>query len=85
MFSDVKVPKENRIGEDGFGFKFAMSVLNGGRIGIAARGQHEHLTLRTGAHRLVEELGEVWSLDELATVNQVMRQTSISGGWRPAP
>ncbi len=37
MFSDVKVPKENRIGEDGFGFKFAMNVLNGGRIGIAAQ------------------------------------------------
>nr|WP_304488641.1 acyl-CoA dehydrogenase [Dyadobacter sp. CY343] len=37
MFSDVKVPKENRIGDDGFGFKFAMNVLNGGRIGIAAQ------------------------------------------------
>jgi alkylation response protein AidB-like acyl-CoA dehydrogenase len=37
MFSDVKVPKENRIGEDGLGFKFAMNVLNGGRIGIAAQ------------------------------------------------
>lgn len=37
MFSDVKVPKENRIGEDGFGFKFAMQVLNGGRIGIASQ------------------------------------------------
>ncbi|MCB0504274.1 MAG: acyl-CoA dehydrogenase [Cyclobacteriaceae bacterium] len=37
MFTDVKVPKENRIGEDGFGFKFAMSVLNGGRIGIASQ------------------------------------------------
>ena len=37
MFSDVKVPKENRIGEDGSGFKFAMSTLNGGRIGIAAQ------------------------------------------------
>ncbi len=37
MFSDVKVPKENRIGEDGFGFKFAMKVLEGGRIGIAAQ------------------------------------------------
>jgi alkylation response protein AidB-like acyl-CoA dehydrogenase len=35
MFSDVKVPKENRIGEDGFGFNFAMGVLNGGRIGIS--------------------------------------------------
>jgi alkylation response protein AidB-like acyl-CoA dehydrogenase len=37
MYSDVKVPKENRIGEDGFGFKFAMQVLSGGRIGIAAQ------------------------------------------------
>ncbi|MFN8346417.1 MAG: acyl-CoA dehydrogenase [Spirosomataceae bacterium] len=37
MFTDVKVPKENRIGPDGFGFKFAMSTLNGGRIGIAAQ------------------------------------------------
>ncbi|RMG64589.1 MAG: acyl-CoA dehydrogenase [Bacteroidetes bacterium] len=36
-FNDVKVPKENRIGEDGFGFKFAMKTLNGGRIGIAAQ------------------------------------------------
>jgi alkylation response protein AidB-like acyl-CoA dehydrogenase len=36
-FMDVKVPKENRIGEDGFGFKFAMKVLSGGRIGIAAQ------------------------------------------------
>ena len=37
MFNDVKVPKENRIGEDGFGFTFAMKVLAGGRIGIAAQ------------------------------------------------
>jgi alkylation response protein AidB-like acyl-CoA dehydrogenase len=37
LFNDVKVPKENRIGADGFGFKFAMSTLNGGRIGIAAQ------------------------------------------------
>lgn len=37
MFTDVKVPKENRIGEDGFGFNFAMNVLNGGRIGIASQ------------------------------------------------
>ncbi len=37
MYNDVKVPKENRIGEDGFGFKFAMKVLAGGRIGIAAQ------------------------------------------------
>ncbi|MCC7521182.1 MAG: acyl-CoA dehydrogenase [Flavobacteriaceae bacterium] len=37
MFNDVKVPKENRIGEDGFGFKFAMKTLAGGRIGIASQ------------------------------------------------
>ncbi len=37
MFTDVIVPKENRIGEDGFGFKFAMKTLEGGRIGIAAQ------------------------------------------------
>jgi alkylation response protein AidB-like acyl-CoA dehydrogenase len=37
MFNDVKVPKQNRIGEDGFGFKFAMRTLEGGRIGIAAQ------------------------------------------------
>ncbi len=37
MFNDVKVPKENRIGEDGFGFKAAMKTLEGGRIGIAAQ------------------------------------------------
>ena len=37
MFTDVKIPKENRIGEDGFGFNFAMAVLNGGRIGIASQ------------------------------------------------
>lgn len=37
MFTDVKVPKANRIGDDGFGFTFAMTTLNGGRIGIAAQ------------------------------------------------
>ncbi|MDP4709704.1 MAG: acyl-CoA dehydrogenase [Saprospiraceae bacterium] len=37
MYNDVKVPKSNRIGEDGFGFKFAMKTLEGGRIGIAAQ------------------------------------------------
>jgi alkylation response protein AidB-like acyl-CoA dehydrogenase len=37
MFNDVQVPKENRIGEDGFGFSFAMKILEGGRIGIAAQ------------------------------------------------
>lgn len=48
MFTDVKVPKANRIGEDGFGFKFAMSTLNGGRIGIAAQA----LGIASGAYEL---------------------------------
>ncbi|HZV44841.1 MAG TPA: acyl-CoA dehydrogenase [Saprospiraceae bacterium] len=48
MYSDVKVPKENRIGEDGFGFKFAMTTLNGGRIGIAAQA----LGIAAGAYEL---------------------------------
>ena len=48
MFTDVKVPKENRIGEDGFGFKFAMQVLNGGRIGIASQA----LGIASGAYEL---------------------------------
>ncbi|WP_185155455.1 acyl-CoA dehydrogenase [Rudanella paleaurantiibacter] len=48
LFTDVKVPKENRIGDDGFGFKFAMSTLNGGRIGIAAQA----LGIAAGAYEL---------------------------------
>jgi alkylation response protein AidB-like acyl-CoA dehydrogenase len=48
MFTDVKVPKENRIGEDGFGFRFAMTTLEGGRIGIAAQA----LGIASGAHEL---------------------------------
>ncbi|WP_343485444.1 acyl-CoA dehydrogenase [Allomuricauda sp. d1] len=48
IFNDVKVPKENRIGEDGFGFKFAMKTLAGGRIGIAAQA----LGIAAGAYEL---------------------------------
>ncbi len=48
MFQDVKVPKENRIGDDGFGFTFAMKVLAGGRIGIAAQA----LGIASGAYEL---------------------------------
>ncbi|MVM32247.1 acyl-CoA dehydrogenase [Spirosoma sp. HMF4905] len=48
LFTDVKIPKQNRIGEDGFGFKFAMSTLNGGRIGIAAQA----LGIAAGAYEL---------------------------------
>ena len=48
IFNDVKVPKENRIGDDGFGFKFAMKTLAGGRIGIAAQA----LGIAAGAYEL---------------------------------
>jgi alkylation response protein AidB-like acyl-CoA dehydrogenase len=48
LFTDVQVPKENRIGEDGFGFRFAMTTLNGGRIGIAAQA----LGIAAGAYEL---------------------------------
>ena len=47
-FNDVRVPKENRIGEDGFGFKFAMRVLAGGRIGIASQA----LGIASGAYEM---------------------------------
>ncbi len=48
LFNDVKVPKENRIGEDGFGFRFAMRTLAGGRIGIASQA----LGIASGAYEL---------------------------------
>ena len=48
MFTDVKVPKENRIGQEGFGFRFAMKVLAGGRIGIASQA----LGIASGAYEL---------------------------------
>lgn len=55
IFNDVKVPKENRIGEDGFGFKFAMKTLAGGRIGIAAQA----LGIAAGAYELAKEYSKV--------------------------
>jgi alkylation response protein AidB-like acyl-CoA dehydrogenase len=48
MFTDVRIPRENRIGEDGFGFNFAMKTLNGGRIGIASQA----LGIASGAYEL---------------------------------
>ncbi|MCB0847119.1 MAG: acyl-CoA dehydrogenase family protein, partial [Bacteroidetes bacterium] len=54
-FNDVKVPKENRIGDDGFGFSFAMKVLNGGRIGIAAQA----LGIAMGAHERALEYSKI--------------------------
>src|SRR5690606_25405956 len=51
LFDDVKVPKENRIGEEGFGFRFAMKTLEGGRIGIAAQA----LGIASGAYELARD------------------------------
>ena len=55
IFNDVKVPKENRIGDDGFGFKFAMKTLSGGRIGIASQA----LGIAAGAYDLAREYSKV--------------------------
>ena len=55
LFNDVKVPKENRIGADGFGFKFAMKTLAGGRIGIAAQA----LGIASGAYELALKYSKV--------------------------
>jgi len=54
-FNDVKVPKENRIGEDGFGFTFAMKTLSGGRIGIASQA----LGIASGAYELARNYSKV--------------------------
>jgi len=54
-FNDVKVPKENRIGDDGFGFKFAMKTLSGGRIGIAAQA----LGIASGAFELARDYSKI--------------------------
>ncbi len=54
-FNDVKVPKENRIGEDGFGFKFAMKTLAGGRIGIAAQA----LGIASGAYEMARDYSKI--------------------------
>ena len=54
-FNDVKVPKENRIGKDGFGFKFAMKTLSGGRIGIAAQA----LGIAAGAFEMARDYSKI--------------------------
>lgn len=69
MFQDVKVPKENRIGEDGFGFKFAMKVLSGGRIGIAAQA----LGIASGAY----ELALKYSKERKAFGKEIMHHQAI--------
>jgi alkylation response protein AidB-like acyl-CoA dehydrogenase len=70
MFSDVKVPKENRIGADGFGFNFAMSVLNGGRIGIASQA----LGIASGAY----ELALKYSQERKAFGKEIFKHQAIA-------
>ncbi|MEC8693223.1 MAG: acyl-CoA dehydrogenase [Bacteroidota bacterium] len=70
MFQDVIVPKENRIGEDGFGFKFAMKVLSGGRIGIAAQA----LGIASGAY----ELSLQYSKERKAFGKEIMKHQAIA-------
>lgn len=69
MFTDVKVPKENRIGDDGFGFKFAMKVLAGGRIGIASQA----LGIASGAY----ELSLAYSKQRKAFGTEIMNHQAI--------
>ena len=70
IFNDVKVPKENRIGEDGFGFKFAMKVLSGGRIGIAAQA----LGIAGGAY----ELALAYSKERKAFGKEIHKHQAIA-------
>jgi alkylation response protein AidB-like acyl-CoA dehydrogenase len=70
MFTDVIVPKENRIGEDGFGFKFAMKTLEGGRIGIAAQA----LGIAQGAY----ERAVQYAKDRKAFGTQIINHQSLA-------
>ena len=92
MFQDVKVPKENRIGEDGFGFKFAMNTLAGGRIGIASQA----LGIASGAYELALQYSKerkafgteimnhqiiAFKLAEMATRIEASRLLCLKAAW----
>ena len=92
LFNDVKVPKENRIGEDGFGFKFAMKTLAGGRIGIAAQA----LGIASGAYELSVKYSKVrkafkteimnhqiiqFKLADMATKIECARMLCLKSAW----
>lgn len=92
MFTDVKVPKENRIGEDGFGFKFAMKTLTGGRIGIAAQA----LGIASGAYELALQYSKErkafgktisqhqaiqFKLADMATAIEAARLMTLKAAW----
>jgi len=93
MFTDVKVPKENRIGEDGFGFKFAMQTLSGGRIGIAsqalgvASGALE-LALQYSKERksfgkpICEHQAIAFNLADMATEIEAARLLCLRAAWQ---
>jgi alkylation response protein AidB-like acyl-CoA dehydrogenase len=91
-FTDVKVPKANRIGEEGFGFNFAMKTLNGGRIGIAAQA----LGIASGAYELAlayskqrktfgkpihEHQAIQFKLAEMATRIETARLLCLKAAW----
>jgi len=92
LFNDVKVPKENRIGEDGFGFKFAMKTLAGGRIGIASQA----LGIASGAYELSLKYSKVrkafkteimnhqiiqFKLADMATKIEAARLLCLKAAW----
>ncbi len=92
LFNDVKVPKENRIGEEGFGFKFAMKTLAGGRIGIAAQA----LGIASGAYELSLKYSKVrkafgteimnhqiiqFKLADMATKIECARLLCLKAAW----
>ncbi|MBK9464623.1 MAG: acyl-CoA dehydrogenase family protein [Chitinophagaceae bacterium] len=92
MFNDVKVPKANRIGEDGFGFKFAMKTLAGGRIGIASQA----LGIASGAYELAKEYSKTrkafgteimnhqiiaFKLADMATKIEAARLLCLKAAW----
>ncbi|MCO5275079.1 MAG: acyl-CoA dehydrogenase [Flavobacteriales bacterium] len=92
MFQDVKVPKANRIGEDGFGFKFAMKTLAGGRIGIASQA----LGIASGAFELAvayskerkafgkpisEHQAIAFKLADMATEIEAARLLCLKAAW----
>jgi alkylation response protein AidB-like acyl-CoA dehydrogenase len=70
MFNDVRVPKENRIGDEGFGFRFAMKTLAGGRIGIASQA----LGIASGAYELAKE----YSKTRKAFGTEIMNHQAIA-------
>lgn len=93
LFQDVKVPKENQIGEDGFGFKFAMQTLAGGRIGIAsqavgiASGAYE-LALnyskerKTFGQELYKHQAIQFKLADMATQIEAARLLTLKAAWQ---